>query len=50
MELGLVYPWRKMYRGSKGIAGEMSHIQLINGRLCGCGLRAVWLLLYLHGL
>lgn len=30
----------KLYRGSKGIAGEMSHMPIDpNGRLCGCGLR-----------
>ena len=30
----------KLYRGAKGIAGEMSHMPIDpNGRLCGCGLR-----------
>ena len=30
----------KLYRGSRGIAGEMSHMPIDpNGRLCGCGLR-----------
>jgi predicted NBD/HSP70 family sugar kinase len=30
----------KLYRGAKGIAGEMSHMSIDpNGRLCGCGLR-----------
>lgn len=30
----------KVYRGSKGIAGELSHMPIDpNGRLCGCGLR-----------
>ena len=30
----------KLYRGSKGVAGEMSHMPIDpNGRLCGCGLR-----------
>lgn len=30
----------KLYRGSKGISGEMSHMPIDpNGRLCGCGLR-----------
>jgi glucokinase-like ROK family protein len=30
----------KIYRGSKGIAGELSHMPIDpNGRLCGCGLR-----------
>lgn len=30
----------KLYRGSKGIAGELSHMPIDpNGRLCGCGLR-----------
>lgn len=30
----------KLYRGSKGIAGEMSHMPIDpNGKLCGCGLR-----------
>ena len=30
----------KLYRGSKGIAGEMGHRPIDpNGRLCGCGLR-----------
>lgn len=30
----------KVYRGSRGIAGELSHMPIDpNGRLCGCGLR-----------
>lgn len=30
----------RLYRGSKGIAGELSHMPIDpNGRLCGCGLR-----------
>ncbi|GJQ62372.1 MAG: transcriptional regulator [Melioribacteraceae bacterium] len=30
----------KLYRGAKGIAGEMSHMPIDpNGKLCGCGLR-----------
>lgn len=30
----------KLYRGARGIAGEMSHMPIdINGRLCGCGLK-----------
>lgn len=30
----------KLYRGSKGIAGELSHMPIDpNGRQCGCGLR-----------
>jgi glucokinase-like ROK family protein len=30
----------KLYRGSRGIAGELSHMSIDpNGRLCGCGLR-----------
>jgi len=30
----------KLYRGAKGVAGEMSHMPIDpNGRLCGCGLR-----------
>lgn len=30
----------KLYRGAKGIAGEMSHMSVDpNGRQCGCGLR-----------
>ena len=30
----------KLYRGSRGIAGEMSHMPIDpNGSLCGCGLR-----------
>jgi len=30
----------KVYRGARGIAGEMSHMPIDpNGRLCGCGLR-----------
>ncbi len=30
----------KLYRGAKGIAGEMSHMSVDpNGRKCGCGLR-----------
>ncbi len=30
----------KVYRGSRGIAGELSHMPIdSNGRLCGCGLR-----------
>lgn len=30
----------RLYRGSKGIAGEMSHMPIDpNGKLCGCGLR-----------
>lgn len=30
----------ELYRGSRGIAGEMSHMPIDpNGRLCGCGLR-----------
>ncbi len=30
----------KLYRGSQGIAGEMSHMPIDpNGRMCGCGLR-----------
>jgi glucokinase-like ROK family protein len=30
----------KLYRGSRGIAGELSHMSIDpNGRVCGCGLR-----------
>jgi len=30
----------KLYRGARGIAGEMSHMPIDpNGKLCGCGLR-----------